>query len=35
MESLRTPDQQFVDLPGFGFEPNYVEIPDGEGARCC
>ena len=31
MDSLRTPDDRFVDLPGYPFEPHYVEIPDGEG----
>lgn len=30
MEILRTPDQRFVGLPGFPFEPNYVEV---EGLR--
>jgi haloalkane dehalogenase len=29
MEALRTPEERFVDLPGFGFAPNYVELPDG------
>jgi haloalkane dehalogenase len=31
MESLRTPDDRFADLPGYPFAPHYVEIPDGEG----
>ncbi|HEX4489924.1 MAG TPA: haloalkane dehalogenase [Acidimicrobiia bacterium] len=31
MKSLRTPDEQFVDLPDFPFEPHYVEIDDGDG----
>jgi haloalkane dehalogenase len=31
MDALRTPDDRFTDLPGFPFEPHYVEIPDGEG----
>ena len=31
MDALRTPDDRFADLPGYGFEPHYVEIPDGEG----
>jgi haloalkane dehalogenase len=31
MKSLRTPDHRFVDLPGYPFDPHYVEIPDGEG----
>ncbi len=26
MEALRTPDERFENLPGFGFEPHYVEI---------
>jgi haloalkane dehalogenase len=31
MKSLRTPDERFVDLPDFPFEPHYVEIDDGDG----
>lgn len=31
MDALRTPDDRFADLPGYAFEPHYVEIPDGEG----
>jgi haloalkane dehalogenase len=31
METLRTPDERFTDLPGFPFEPHYVEVPDGDG----
>ncbi len=31
MESLRTPDERFTNLPGFPFEPHYVEVPDGDG----
>lgn len=31
MLSLRTPDEQFADLPDFPFEPHYAEIADGEG----
>lgn len=31
MKTVRTPDEQFVDLAGYPFEPNYVEIPDGDG----
>jgi haloalkane dehalogenase len=31
MDALRTPDDRFTDLPGFPFEPHYVDIPDGEG----
>ncbi len=26
MEILRTPDERFVDLPGYPFEPHYVEV---------
>lgn len=26
MEALRTPDERFVNLPGYGFAPRYVEI---------
>jgi haloalkane dehalogenase len=29
MEVLRTPDERFADLPGYPFEPKYVEISDG------
>jgi haloalkane dehalogenase len=31
METLRTPDECFDSLPGFGFEPHYAEVDDGEG----
>lgn len=31
MQTLRTPDERFDDLPDFPFEPNYAEIPDGDG----
>ncbi|CAB4883092.1 unannotated protein [freshwater metagenome] len=31
MKTLRTPDDRFVDLPDYAFEPHYVEIADGEG----
>ena len=27
MELLRTPDDRFDDLPGWDFEPRYVEVP--------
>jgi haloalkane dehalogenase len=30
MKILRTPDERFKNLAGYSFEPNYVEIPDGE-----
>ena len=31
MQVLRTPDERFVDLPGFTFAPHYAEVPDGDG----
>jgi haloalkane dehalogenase len=31
MQSLRTPDDAFADLPDFPFEPHYVDVDDGEG----
>jgi len=31
MKVLRTPEERFEGLPGFPYEPHYVEIPDGEG----
>lgn len=31
MKALRTPDDRFLNLPGYSFEPNYLELPDGEG----
>lgn len=31
MESFRTPDDRFENLPGFPFRPHYVEVPDGDG----
>jgi len=31
MDALRTPDDRFTGLPGYAFEPHYVDIPDGEG----
>ncbi|MEO0363136.1 MAG: haloalkane dehalogenase [Pseudomonadota bacterium] len=31
MDVLRTPDERFKDLPGYDFEPNYVEVDDGRG----
>jgi len=30
MKILRTPDSRFKNLRGYSFEPNYVEVPDGE-----
>ena len=29
METLRTPDAAFADLPDWPFEPHYVDLPDG------
>jgi haloalkane dehalogenase len=29
MQILRTPDERFADLPGYPFEPNYIEIGAG------
>jgi haloalkane dehalogenase len=29
LEVLRTPDDRFTDLPGYPFEPKYVEVGDG------
>src|SRR3954454_2970993 len=31
VETLRTPDDRFTDLPGYGFEPHYADIDDGDG----
>lgn len=31
MQILRTPDNQFVDLPQFPYVPSYSDIPDGDG----
>jgi haloalkane dehalogenase len=31
VELLRTPDERFADLPGYGFAPRYVEIDAGDG----
>jgi haloalkane dehalogenase len=33
MRTLRTPDERFENLPGWPYEPRYVEIPDGEGGE--
>ena len=33
MKTLRTPDDRFVDLPGYPFAPHYLEVPDTEGGR--
>jgi haloalkane dehalogenase len=31
MESARTPDDRFRDLPGWPYPPRYASVPDGEG----
>lgn len=31
MESLRAPDERFANLPGYGFEPHYIDVPDPDG----
>jgi haloalkane dehalogenase len=31
VQTLRTPDERFVGLTGYGFVPNYVEVADDEG----
>jgi haloalkane dehalogenase len=31
MNALRTPDERFQNLPGYPFEPHYVDVPDGDG----
>ena len=33
MQTLRTPDERFADLPDFPYGPRYVEVDDGEGGR--
>ncbi len=33
METLRTPDERFADLPDFPYEPRYLEVDDGDGGR--
>ena len=34
METLRTPEERFSNLPGYeAFTPNYTEVADGEGGR--
>jgi len=30
MRALRTPDERFRDLPGYAFEPHYVDVPSGD-----
>jgi haloalkane dehalogenase len=31
MDFLRTPDERFEDLPGFAYEPHYLEVASGDG----
>ena len=31
MEALRTPDERFENLPGYYFQPHYVDVPSGDG----
>ena len=31
MEFARTPDERFVNLPGYAFAPHYLDVPDGDG----
>ena len=33
MDYVRTPDERFRDLPGYGFAAHYADVPDGEGGR--
>jgi haloalkane dehalogenase len=33
MKALRTPDERFANLPGYNFEPHYVEVPAGDGDK--
>jgi haloalkane dehalogenase len=33
MKALRTPDERFANLPGYNFEPHYVEIDAGDGDK--
>ena len=33
MDTLRTPDERFHDLPGFPYRPHYTEVDDGDGGR--
>ena len=30
MRALRTADERFENLPGYPFEPHYLDVPDGE-----
>ncbi len=31
MQTVRTPDDRFADLPDFGYEPHYLDVDDGDG----
>jgi haloalkane dehalogenase len=31
MKTLRTPDECFTELPDFGYEPHYADVPDQDG----
>jgi haloalkane dehalogenase len=31
MQTLRTPDERFTDLPEFPYTPSYCEVPDDDG----
>ncbi len=33
MQTIRTPEDRFRDLPDFGYEPHHAEVSDGEGGR--
>ena len=33
MEFVRTPEARFANLDGYPFEPNYENVPDGEGGK--
>ncbi|MEE2662894.1 MAG: haloalkane dehalogenase [Myxococcota bacterium] len=33
MQTLRTPDSRFDNLPGYPFSPHYTNVPDGEGGE--
>src|SRR5690242_302605 len=33
MDVYRTPDDRFVDLPGYPFAPHYTEVPSGDGTQ--
>jgi haloalkane dehalogenase len=33
MQTLRTPEDRFADLPDFGYQPHYAKVPDGTGEK--